>query len=152
MTQNAKTGDFFFGGEKQRLEEILVSDDTVVPTLPSQNLTSLMEGTFKSATGGPLKTTPRRIWSGIMGFTPDGMPLVGKLGKRLTGRPGDGEWAAVGFNGYGMDKCWLVGELLGAMIAGEDVTGQLPALYQITDERLNNLMAPRDVPARLFRL
>jgi glycine/D-amino acid oxidase-like deaminating enzyme len=87
-----------------------------------------------------------------MGFTPDGMPLVGKLGKRLTGRPGDGEWAAVGFNGYGMDKCWLVGELLGAMIAGEDVTGQLPALYQITDERLNNLMAPRDVPARLFRL
>lgn len=152
MTQNAKTGDFFFGGEKQRLEEILISDDTVVPTLPSQNLTSLMASTFKSATGEPLKSNPRRIWSGIMGFTPDGMPMVGRLGQRLTGRPGDKEWAAVGFNGYGMDKCWLVGELLGAMIAGEDVTGRLPALYQITEERLNKLMAPRDVPARLFRL
>ncbi|KAF7713995.1 Uncharacterized protein PECH_006147 [Penicillium ucsense] len=152
MTQNAKTGDFFFGGEKQRLEEILISDDTVVPNLPAQNLVSIMENTFTSATGEAVKSTPRRIWSGIMGFTPDGMPLVGRLGKRLTGRPDDGEWAAVGFNGYGMDKCWLVGELLGAMIAGEDVTGQLPALYQITNERLDKLMAPRDVPARLFRL
>ncbi|EPS34968.1 hypothetical protein PDE_09933 [Penicillium oxalicum 114-2] len=152
MTQNAKTGDFFFGGEQQRLEEILVSDDTVVPTLPAQNLVSIMENTFTSPTGQALKSTPRRIWSGIMGFTPDGMPLVGRLGRRLTGRPDDGEWAAVGFNGYGMDKCWLVGELLGAMVAGEDVTGQLPSLYQITDERLDQLLAPRDVPARLFRL
>ncbi|KAJ5688791.1 hypothetical protein N7462_003183 [Penicillium macrosclerotiorum] len=152
MTQNARTGDFFFGGEKQRYEDILVSDDTVVPTIPSRNLQSVMTGTFKSSTGEALKTTPRRIWSGIMGFTPDGMPLVGRLGRSWTGRPNDGEWAAVGFNGYGMDKCWLVGETLGAMIAGADVTGHLPRLYQITDERLNTLLRPRDVPARLFHL
>lgn len=152
MTQNAKTGDFFFGGEKQRYDEILVSDDTVVPSLPSENLTGLMARTFQSATGEPCKTTPRRIWSGIMGFTPDGMPLVGRLGRAWTGRPSQGEWAAIGFNGYGMDKCWLVGETLGAMIAGEDVSGRLPSLYRITDARLNKSMSSRDVPARLFHL
>ncbi|KAL4795791.1 FAD dependent oxidoreductase [Aspergillus venezuelensis] len=152
MTQNAKTGDFYLGGEKQKYDEILVSDDTVVPALPADNLTTLMTKIFASPEGTEYTSHPKRIWSGIMGFTADHMPLVGKLRSRWTGNSGDGEWLAAGFNGHGMDKCWLVGENLGAMIAGEGIEERFPALYQITDQRLEDGMRAEMVPGSLFRL
>ncbi|KAJ6024372.1 hypothetical protein N7540_005169 [Penicillium herquei] len=139
MTQNPKSGDFFLGGEQQRYDEIFSSDDTVVPAIPSENLTTIMADMFESPTDLPIQVKSSHVWSGIMGFTSDGMPLVGRLGKKWTGRSGEREWAAVGFNGYGMDKCWLVGETLGAMISGENVADRLPSLYQITDERLERM-------------
>ncbi|KAL4965431.1 NAD(P)/FAD-dependent oxidoreductase [Aspergillus stella-maris] len=152
LTQNAKTGDFYLGGEKQKYDEILVSDDTVVPDLPADNLAALMTGLFASPEETEFTTHPKRIWAGIMGFTADHMPLVGKLDSKWTWNSGDGEWIAAGFNGHGMDKCWLVGETLGGMIAGEDVKGKLPDLYQITDKRLEERMQAEIVPVSLFRL
>ncbi|KAL4954406.1 FAD dependent oxidoreductase [Aspergillus filifer] len=110
MTQNAKTGDFYLGGEKQKYDEILVSDDTVVPALPADNLTALMTKIFAPPEGVEYTTHPKGIWSGIMGFTADHMPIVGRLGSEWrSGNAGDGEWVAAGFNGHGMDKCWLIG-------------------------------------------
>lgn len=65
-------------------------------------------------------------WTGIMGFTGDGLPIVGRLPRALSGRDDSvtgeegGEWVAAGFNGYGMVHSWLSGKALAAMIVGTD--------------------------------
>ncbi|EGX92925.1 FAD dependent oxidoreductase [Cordyceps militaris CM01] len=79
----------------------------------------------------------RKVWSGIMGFTGDRLPLIGKLPASATKRRGDGgEWIAAGFNGYGMPLCWSSGEAVAKMILGQDVDDFLPKSFVVTEERL----------------
>ncbi|OJJ46865.1 hypothetical protein ASPZODRAFT_24961 [Penicilliopsis zonata CBS 506.65] len=136
MTQNAATGDLFLGGERQRVDQLLVADDSVIGDLPAQNLRSLLPRLFSN--GGAHRKQPpatRQAWSGIMGFTADSMPVVGRLEEEWTGRAGSEEWIAAGFNGFGMDKCWLTGEAVAAMMIGESVDEWLPDVYRIRKAR-----------------
>ena len=50
-------------------------------------------------------------WTGIMGFTPDTLPMVGNLRGR--------EWIAAGYTGYGMPKCFGSGKAIADMISGK---------------------------------
>ncbi len=53
-------------------------------------------------------------WSGVMGFTPDGLPLIGQL-------PGiSGVHFAVGFGGRGLAWAFVVAERLAALVQGEE--------------------------------
>ena len=52
--------------------------------------------------GGPVAVTDR--WAGIMGFTPDHLPLVGPVAPGL--------WVAGGFGGHGVAMTGAVGDLL----------------------------------------
>ena len=79
----------------------------------------------------------RGIWTGIMCYTGDQLPFVGKLPSTATGRSGSGEWVAAGWNTYGMTNGLLTGIALGKMILGEDVSEWFPEAYLITEERLN---------------
>ncbi len=54
-----------------------------------------------------------RCWAGIMGFTPDGLPLIG----RLPGR--SGLFVAAGFNGGGFSWAAIVGKIVAAELDGE---------------------------------
>jgi glycine/D-amino acid oxidase-like deaminating enzyme len=55
-----------------------------------------------------------RAWSGIMGFTADGLPLIGSV-------PGtEGLFVAAGFNGGGFSWGVIVGLVLRDLIAGHD--------------------------------
>ncbi|KAH7133784.1 FAD dependent oxidoreductase-domain-containing protein [Dactylonectria macrodidyma] len=130
--QNAKTGVMFLGGEAQKLDGLLTSDDSFVAADARESLCSAAPHIWKDAT----PVAPLAVWSGIMGFTADGMPLVGRLSEGLTGRAGSGEWISAGFNGHGMDKCWLSGEAVARMALGErDIPG-FPRAYLLNDERL----------------
>jgi glycine/D-amino acid oxidase-like deaminating enzyme len=140
ITQDPQTGDINIGGEVQKLGEMLSSDDSVIGTETRDNIASALPKIFRSGWEGT-EPEPKRIWSGIMGFTGDRMPLVGKLSAKMTMRAGCGEWAAVGFNGHGMDKCWLTGEALAGMIAGKDVSSWFPESYLVSDERLDSRMS-----------
>lgn len=60
-----------------------------------------------------------RCWSGIMGFTPDGVPLIGEL----EGTPG--LTVAAGFNGGGFSWALVTGEALAAQLSGEAVSYNL---------------------------
>nr|CEG05070.1 unnamed protein product [Fusarium clavum] len=130
--QNAKTGVMFLGGESQNLRTLISSDDSSVADDARATLTSAAPKIWKDA--APAK--PSEVWSGIMGFTADGMPIVGKLPQSLTGRPGNFEWIAAGFNGHGMDKCWLSGEAIARMVLGEHEVAGFPKAYLVTDERI----------------
>lgn len=67
-------------------------------------------------------------WTGIMGYTVDGLPIVGKVPSRISGRKlesGRGaEWVGAGFCGHGMAYCWLTGKALAEMVLkGEENIG-----------------------------
>ncbi|KAK4230157.1 putative fad dependent oxidoreductase [Podospora fimiseda] len=77
----------------------------------------------------------RKEWTGIMGFSPDGFPLVGEV-------PGEkGLWVSASFQGHGMVLCWMCAKALVEMMEeGSDgsrrLDGWFPRSFRITEERL----------------
>ncbi|GIZ44335.1 hypothetical protein CKM354_000753600 [Cercospora kikuchii] len=140
ITQNAKTGDIFIGGEKQHPSEILNSDDTVISSVSKDALVNVLPKIFDK--GWPEGQAPevRKCWSGVMGFTVDAVPWVGEVPESITGRPAGGECIAAGFNGYGMPLCWGCGEAVAKMLLGkkDEVMRWLPENFLITDARLKS--------------
>jgi glycine/D-amino acid oxidase-like deaminating enzyme len=153
--QNPKSQDVFIGGEKVLLTEIFVSDDTEVREEARRNIEGILPRYFdkKGLTKEKQEQEPeiRRVWSGIMGFTSDGMPFVGKVPRSISQRKPDssevgsgGEWIAAGFNGYGMPQCWSAGEAVAKMILGKyesEVKDWLPDACLITEQRLAKMSA-----------
>jgi glycine/D-amino acid oxidase-like deaminating enzyme len=147
MQQNAKTGDLFVGGDVQRLDDFLSSDDSVVSADSAANLTTLLpkklfsKGWTNPITNSELSSAPalHRVWSGILSMTADQIPIVGSVPISVSGRSVDkGEWIAAGFNGYGMSNCWLSGEAIALMALGQPKPEWLPEAYLSTEERLTN--------------
>lgn len=122
-------GGGFFRSSKHGTDMLGVADDGA----PLDGLTlAHVAGVFPAVfapnwgVGGGLK----EAWSGILDFTGDLLPLVGKLDAKTTGRAvknkqgSDGkpgaEWVAAGFSGEGMVWCWLSGMALGMKLSGRD--------------------------------
>ncbi|KAL5607014.1 hypothetical protein FOBRF1_007511 [Fusarium oxysporum] len=137
LQQNALTQRIWIGNESAYMKDILTADDTYVPKEARQALSNVLPKLFLDGWGSETVSEIEAIWSGIQGHTADGLPIVGKIPESLTGTVGDdGQWIAAGFNGYGMDKCWLTGEALVKMILGEDVSEWFPRAFLVTEERL----------------
>jgi len=75
----------------------------------------------------------RTEWSGIMGFTPDGLPLVGEM-------PGEPNlWLACAFQGHGMVFSWKCAAALVEMMQGRDgpeLRSWFPDVFRPTGERM----------------
>lgn len=74
----------------------------------------------------------RKEWTGIMGYSPDGFPLVGEV-------PGQkGLWASCSFQGHGMVLCWMSAKALVQMIQGEEegLDEWFPGVFRITEQRM----------------
>lgn len=143
MAQNAKTKDIFIGTENEPIVDAFSTDDTFVSEMAKRDLPTILPRTFSSLRSdlGPGEAPKlKAIWSGIMAMTADQVPLVGRLPTSATGRTSGEEWIAAGYNGFGMDKCWLAGESLVAMIAGKESSMILPKAYKVTEERLQKGM------------
>lgn len=88
-----------------------------------------------------------------MGFSSDGLPLVGQLPTSLTGRNGEGEWIAAAFNGYGMANCLMSGEALVSLILGNGTGDWLPDAYGLSEKRLRDILtAPESIKALTSKL
>lgn len=145
ITQNAKSGDIFIGGEYSNILEVLSSDDSKICETTKQNIMSVLPRIFKQYKEGTVKS----VWSGILAFTADGLPLVGQLPGFIThpdcsdtARVAGNQWIAAGFNGYGMPQCWGAGEavaklLLGGPKARSEVFEWLPEAFAVTEERFD---------------
>src|SRR5215212_2916263 len=68
-----------------------------------------------------------RAWSGIMGFTADGLPLIGRY------EPAPGLTIAAGFNGGGFSWGAIVGKIVASLLSGQepefDITPFRPARF-----------------------
>jgi glycine/D-amino acid oxidase-like deaminating enzyme len=67
------------------------------------HIQSSLENFLRTVAGGDVPVTHR--WAGIMGFTPDHMPLVGALSRR------DALFIAAGFSGHGVSMAFTCGGL-----------------------------------------
>ncbi|CAG7924799.1 unnamed protein product [Penicillium olsonii] len=146
LGQSAKSGYFYFGGENARVDESVTADDSFVAEHSVDHLQSVLPKFFgrTNTSNWPLVSS----WSGIMGESPDGLPIIGRLSSRLTGREGGGEWIAAAFNGYGMANSLMSGEALALMVLGKDVSSWLPIAYGLGERRLQEtLTIPRAVAA-----
>jgi glycine/D-amino acid oxidase-like deaminating enzyme len=135
--QNPRTGDIFFGGERANIYEMLNGDDTQIGIPCRNNLSDVLPRFFINGWRAGSKPEVIKMWSGIMGFTADRLPLVGPLPESVTKRgPEGGEYVAAGFNGYGMPLCWSSGEAVAKMILGIDVSDFLPVAFHPDKARL----------------
>lgn len=106
---------------------------------PLKFLERAMEERFKYGKGATIINK----WTGVMGYTVDAVPLVGKVPKSISGR-GSGtengsEWIAAGFCGHGMAYCWLTGRAMADMVLkGEENVGDWFPREQLacSEERL----------------
>ena len=75
----------------------------------------------------------RKAWSGVMGFSGDGFPLIGPMPAD------DGLYVAAAFQGHGMVNCFLCAKALAQMLAGresETLGDWLPRPYRTSESRL----------------
>ncbi|CAK7236641.1 hypothetical protein SEUCBS140593_009689 [Sporothrix eucalyptigena] len=99
----------------------------------------------------------RAEWTGIMGYTPDGHPLVGEM-PATTGDNKDngGLWLCCAFQGHGMVYSWPCGRALATMIqtggledeaakkdAGTALQAWFPDCFRVTEERLKKRFVGR---------
>ncbi|KIL85437.1 fad dependent oxidoreductase superfamily protein [Fusarium avenaceum] len=139
LQQNALTGQIWIGNETAYLENIITSDDTYVPDEAKHALETVLPRLFFNGwKTNEEKSEIAAAWSGIQGHTADGLPVVGRVPEIMREQPGDdGQWIAAGFNGYGMDKCWLTGVALVEMMVSGQVPSWFPRSFLITNERLD---------------
>ena len=86
-------------------------------------------GFFKALTTNKIQI--ERAWTGIIGWSMDGMPWVGALSdvgtKKKKGLVDSGrEYVAAGFSGHGMTQTWLCGKEIATMITSNG--GGIPML------------------------
>ncbi|KAL1888993.1 hypothetical protein Sste5346_009170 [Sporothrix stenoceras] len=63
----------------------------------------------------------RKEWTGIMGYTPDGYPLVGEMPSPIDGEDNSGLWLCCAFQGHGMAYSWPCGQALARMILAKEL-------------------------------
>ena len=134
-------GDVVIGGGLGTLpdegaeEYGITNDSTLNPSLSAylRDCTKRYFGDGSRKVGGDRSEewTVRNEWTGIMGFTGDGMPFIGPV-------PGEeGLWVAAAFQGHGMVFCWGCAKALVKMIYGEDSGGEeFPGVFKVTKERI----------------
>ncbi|KAF4555037.1 Hypothetical protein D9617_3g021060 [Elsinoe fawcettii] len=172
VTQNEKTGDIFVGGEHETAEGLVTGDDSVVGKNSQDNLARLLPELYGDCGWERPEERVKSRWSGIMGFTSDGLPLVGRVPATSSSQLGKSrqddtsiasedmgedvenqQWLAVGFNGYGMANAWLCGEAVVGMMRGpaameaQGVDKWFPKAYWLTEERMERLSAEKSAEA-----
>jgi glycine/D-amino acid oxidase-like deaminating enzyme len=127
ITQSpAEDGSLYLGGgalQGNPLEEsdLGSTDDGTQSAQCLEHLEGVPAKAFQHGIGSKIE----KKWTGIMGFTGDGLPLIDRVHSFMSGREEcdvetGGEWIAAGFNGYGMVHSWLAGKALAHMVLNRE--------------------------------
>lgn len=139
-------GHLMFGGGRGagKLPTIGVSDDTVIDPDSAAYLRSALLKVMHldGETAGVKELKAAAEWTGIMGYSRDDYPWVGKVPER------EGLWLSGGYTGHGMPNGTLCGKAVVDMVLGEEEgrdfaevqkemveRGDIPKSYLITPER-----------------
>ncbi|KAM0322255.1 hypothetical protein ACHAQA_009543 [Verticillium albo-atrum] len=132
-------GDIVIGGglvrpPEEGLEEYGTTDDATLNPIITNYLHDSTPRYFGTNWGPDHQDGRiRQAWTGIMGFSPDGLPFVGEM-------PGEeGLWMAAGFQGHGMVLCWMCAQALAVMMSGRDgreLQAWFPEAFRISEQRL----------------
>lgn len=146
MTQSGKGGEIFLGGglaqaSQRGMHEIGNVRDNENSSLALAHLSGIVNAVWSKDNRESAASHVIAAWTGVMGFTADSLPLVGRLPEEATSRTGQGEWISAGFNGYGMANAWLSAKYVADQILKCGDNGMLPRSYLISAERLKGMNA-----------
>lgn len=108
-----RTGQFLIGGSREDRDDRESADADVVADL-------LRDAVKLSPSLAQLRVI--RVFAGLRAATPDGMPIVGRVGGT------DNVWIATGFEGDGICLGPMMGRLCQQMICGESLQQDIAAL------------------------
>ncbi|KAH7320811.1 FAD dependent oxidoreductase-domain-containing protein [Stachybotrys elegans] len=114
-------GGGYFRSRENGLDSIGVYDDSSEreAAFPIMHLYGAMPTVFQPNWGAG--SYVKKVWSGIIAMTGDGLPFVGRLPPSSGSQQDNaGEWLAAGYNGEGMVFAWLCGTGVGIMMAGQE--------------------------------
>lgn len=140
----------------QGIEDLGISRDDGLNSGITAHLSKALPMAFTSAGENPFEV--KSMWTGIMGFSADAIPWVGRLPESLTKRdvwqsgvgnicgPGEdttqsgGEWISAGYTGEGMVNAWLCGTALAMMISGQGKKTEawFPQEYLVSETRVRD--------------
>ena len=146
VIQSPSSNEIFAGGGLAQaydrgLDELGNTDDSVNSVLALAHLGGAMNAVFGIEKETAMSSGVKAAWTGVMGFTSDGLPLVGRLPQEATLRKGKGEWVSAGFNGYGMVNAWLCGKHVAESVLVKEKPEPVPKAYAMTAERLGTMSA-----------
>ncbi|MCJ1396159.1 hypothetical protein MMC18_009048 [Xylographa bjoerkii] len=130
--QSSRAGDVIMGGGRliaPGKETPLLDDSTVHPEIATYLADAPLKhfGRLHWGEDAPEGRAVRE-WTGIMGYTVDGNPLVGEAEGQK------GLWVCAGFNGHGMALAYRCAEALVGMVTGEDEEARgkwFPEVYRL---------------------
>lgn len=140
---------------KRGIEEIGIANDLGELELGTKiHLSGVARGVFEPEVWGEEEgKAVKSMWTGIMGFTVDELPFVGKLSPAVTEREvlqdklSGSEWVAAGYSGEGMVNAWGCGTAVAQMVLEEmDVGFQsdwrdwFPEQMLVSEQRLKDLI------------
>ena len=137
LTSSGKAGELMFGGGRSYASGagVGVSDDSDID-LPAAAYLRREINKVLDLHNDEKELKASFEWSGIMGFSRDGLPWVGEVSEELGG--GEGLFVSGGFTGHGMPNAWLCGKAaVGLMLGGKEV--DVPDSYLLTKERMEKV-------------
>ncbi|KAJ4017859.1 hypothetical protein NW752_001767 [Fusarium irregulare] len=108
-----------------------VNDDSLID-LAKNYFNGYMQRVFRGWEDSRAITS--KVWTGVMGYSSDGLPHVGQIPGRQN------QFVIAGFSGHGMPQIFLSAKGVASMIM-DDVdykSSGVPKLYQATQERLDS--------------
>ncbi|KAK2604647.1 hypothetical protein N8I77_007560 [Diaporthe amygdali] len=125
-------GNWIFRDQRELWYDTVDDSTLLEPIVKANYFGGYMQRNFKgwedSGTG------MEKIWTGIQGATPDGLPHIGKVPGKQS------QWILAGFNGGGMALSFLSAQAVATMALGDvpfDQSGvHVPSLFETTEERL----------------
>jgi glycine/D-amino acid oxidase-like deaminating enzyme len=133
-------GDFIIG--RANLGRKATGDDSSVDFHAQAHLRGILPQLL-NVEGYSTKVT--HAWGGILGFTQDGNPFVGRFpafGKSH-------QWVCGGYHGIGMIKAFKTGQMLAMLVLGEEVPLQYPRTMLINDKRMWELESSLAIKSKL---
>ncbi|KAJ7227872.1 FAD dependent oxidoreductase [Mycena haematopus] len=124
-------GVVIFGGQRGSVPAEQLRGNTDDTDVNPQMTTALREALPRHFEEWPKETELAHVWTGIMGYTTEGIPYVGELHDK------PGAFVCAGHHGHGMARIMTCAKGLAALIQGDswESTG-LPECFQPTRERL----------------
>ncbi|KAG4442855.1 hypothetical protein IFR05_001651 [Cadophora sp. M221] len=148
-TQNARTGEIFIGGgdgntEGQGFPQMATVSDDVEIEMNKIHLSGVLPVVFNNQEPDDETSKLKVSWTGLMGFSIDGYPILGKLPEQALTRPAGTrtsgcEWIAAGFGGYGMVNSWLSGSAVVEILLTGKAPQALPPRYLMNPARYSAL-------------
>lgn len=126
------SGELILGGERMAARDTgdgIWRDDEVDPVVGRR----LREALNLSLTEFPPKLEAGYEWTGIMGYSADTQPWIGRVPESLGG--GDGLWISAGYTGHGMPVA-----ARGGIVVAEGILGrkgiEIPQQWEPSLDRL----------------